>query len=141
MGKKDKTIKISSYSKESQVIKVKPPEETIDNKKCLFSFELFDDTAECPSKWNSNEIKQLFHTFQKACQRTWRQIKDTGGKSYGGKVGLGYTVYDKPPFPLSSNISLDIKISKMRVTDKARFFGFKLKEVFYILRLDKNHKL
>jgi hypothetical protein len=112
-----------------------------DDSKVVFSFELFSPNLECPSTWLNEEVKQLFSMFVKASQRTWRQVLQTSGKSHGGKVGLGYTPFKTDPFPRPQNVSADLVISELRVTDKARVFGCRSRDHFYIIRLDRGHQV
>lgn len=86
-------------------------------------------------------MKHLFSSFTKATERTWQQVIESGGKPYGGKVGLGFTSFKADPFKRPSQLSLDIPLSEMRVNDKARFFGARKNAVYYVIRLDRNHSV
>jgi hypothetical protein len=114
------------------------PKSTI-HEKVVFSFELFDGDAECPSEWG-NEIKSLFSSFRKASEKTWYQVFQTGGKE-GRKTGLGYTTFKKAPFKLPATLSPDVTIAEMRATEKARFFGTKIGATFFVMRLDRTHQI
>jgi hypothetical protein len=109
--------------------------------KVVFSFEKFDYHKECPSTWEKEEIKQLFSTFNKASCRTWQQVLETSGKAkHDGKTGLGFTeIRNNSSLNSQFGISQDIIISEMRVTERARFFGFRSHQIYFLLCLDKNH--
>lgn len=114
------------------------PKKTND-RKVVFSFELFDASAECPSTWIKDEVKALLAAFRKASERTWQQVIDTGGKAGGGKVGLGFTAFKTDPIPRPALLSSDLAISEMRVSDVARVFGSRKDECFFVIRLDRAH--
>lgn len=116
-----------------------PTKESSVNKKAVLSFELFDSTHECPSDWG-NDIKSLFDAFKKVSCRTWIQIFQSGGKS-GTKTGLGFTKISPAPFKLPREMSKDMEISEIRVSEKKRFFGTLKNEVYYVIRLDRNHRV
>lgn len=114
------------------------------HEKAVFSFEIFDASLECPSLWQGDEVKLLVSTFKKVSSMTWDQIVKTGGKSKGGKKkGLGYTVFSDEESPIArpSSISPDLPISEMRVTLKARIFGARKDEKYFVICLDRNHRL
>lgn len=103
------------------------------------SFELFNYDAQCPSTWQGQMVRQLFSAFTKATQKTWQQVIETGGKAYGGKVGLGFTTFKESPITRPLTLSNDIPISEMRVNDTARFFGARKDATYYVIELDKGH--
>lgn len=106
----------------------------------LLSFESFDFNHQCPSEWQSDEIKSLFQMFNKICKMTWLEILNTGGKS-GNKTGLGFTEIEPDPFKRPNDLSPDVTISELRVTKKARVFGARYGRTYYIIRLDRNHEI
>jgi len=118
-----------------------PKKRSTNHLKVVLSFEFFNASAECPSVWTGDEMKGLFSTFSKACQRTWQQVIETSGKAHGGKVGLGWTEFNDAPFPRPVTLSQDLRISEMRVSDVARIFGTRKDECFYVIRLDRSHSV
>ena len=106
--------------------------ETTDQKRAVFSFAHFDGRAECPSTWKK-DIKNLFATFRKVSQMTWEQIRKTGG---GDKTGLSYTPYKMPPFRVNW-LTEDDTVTSMRITRKARIFGVRRGQVYFVIRLDR----
>jgi len=108
--------------------------ETTDRNYAVFSFAHFDATAECPSSWKK-DIRWLFATFRKVSQMTWEQIRKTGG---GDKTGLAYTPYKVPPFSVNW-LTGDDTVTSMRITQKARIFGVRRREVYFVIRLDRKH--
>lgn len=69
---------------------------------------------------------------------TWLEVQRTGGKPYGGKVGLGYTPYPDLKF---EGVSEDITISGLRASDRFRIYGYHLAEIYYIVGFDPSHEI
>lgn len=69
---------------------------------------------------------------------SWLQVLGTGGKPYGGKVGLGFTQYPDLKF---DGVSPDIIISGLRAGDKERFYGYHLDHVYYVIKFDPDHEI
>lgn len=99
-----------------------------------FSFIYLDARSECPSSWNSTEIRELFDLFRQASSLPWSQVRTHCGIRF-----KSINVRDCRR-TLPSNISDDVAMSEMRVTDKARIFGVKHETVYYVIWLDRNHQ-
>lgn len=106
----------------------------------------FYPAHECLSEWSKEELKAFGELSRKVSGMTWVEIEKTGGKP-GNKTGLGYTLLDqatvrgKYPIPPSLEpLSKDFAFHEMRVTHKARVVGFRSKDVFFLIWLDRNHK-
>lgn len=64
----------------------------------------------CLSKCSQEQVKHFKDCLRMLTTMTWQQVLQTGGKPYGGKVGLGFTPYDdnslrkvtRPPEPPAS---------------------------------------
>jgi len=69
---------------------------------------------------------------------SWLEVQRTGGSSYGGKVGLGYTTY---PGMKVDGVSEDILLSGFRVSDRFRIYGFQLDYIFYVIMFDPFHDI
>jgi hypothetical protein len=69
---------------------------------------------------------------------TWEQIRRSGSKNK--KTGLCYTPYKTAPFPVGW-LSDDDTVTSMRVTEKARLFGVRRGRVYFVVRLDRKHKV
>lgn len=114
------------------------PEISSDNSKAVISFEYFDRKRQCPSEYPKTHIKELFTTFKKVTERTWKQIRDTGGP-HGQSVGLGYETYSDPPINLPPNVSKEERICSVKTTEKGRAFGIRRDSCFYLIEIDRNH--
>ena len=75
---------------------------------------------------------------------TWNQIYKTSGR-IGNKTGLGYSIHkDAAKLPnkaLRDRISPDITFFELRVTGEARAHGFRSKNTFFLIWLDRNHDI
>ncbi|WP_133014904.1 MAG6450 family protein [Clostridium cuniculi] len=103
----------------------------------------FDRSYECFSEWTENELRDFSNFIATINQMTWSQIYKSGGKS--NKTGLGYTVHtNKEVLPnpkILEKISEDITFFELRVSQKARVHGFRVKSAFYLVWLDRNHEI
>ncbi len=99
---------------------------------------------ECFSNWNSNELKAFSDFIRKLRQIQWEDIYKTGGKA-GDKTGFGYTphkdISQLPDNPELKKISPDITFFELRVTGKIRVHGFRVKAAFFLVWLDRNHRI
>ena len=107
-----------------------------------FSFLHFDQDSECPSAWASEEIKTLFVRLKVAAGMTWEQVIKSGGAP-GNKTGLGFTPVDvkKCSRKLPMQLSDDIDLSEIRVSEKARIFGVRNESTYFVIWLDRNHAI
>lgn len=100
---------------------------------------------QCFSEWNTQELKALSSFIVKLSRTNWQSIIQSGGK-VGKKTGFGYTRHKNTKLPECCNsvkdkISEDIHFSELRVTQQARVHGFRVKEAFFIVLLDRNHDI
>lgn len=104
----------------------------------------FQPTFECFSDWQAEELAAFSGFLEKLSARTWQQVYKTAG-SLGNKTGLGYTVHlDRsklPECPTLDAISEDIKFFELRVNEKARVHGFRVQSAFFLVWLDRQHKI
>lgn len=108
------------------------------------ALKYFSSTWECLSDWSAEELKALSAFLEKLGQYTWDNILKTGG-ALGAKRGLGYTPHGPgvklPKTPNLQNISPDIATFELRVTQKARVHGFRVKSTFFLVWLDRGHRI
>ncbi len=99
---------------------------------------------ECFSVWDSAELKAFSNFLMKLKFAEWKDIYATAGKA-GTKKGFGYTPHKDrnrlPDDPGLSDISPDITFFELRVTQKARVHGFRVKSAFFLVWLDRNHRI
>lgn len=106
------------------------------------SLRYFDGSYECFSKWTKEELAAFTDLLRRISQMTWTQIMATGGKG-GNKTGLGCTKLEARILPSSATngLSEDLPFMELRVTQKARIHGFRMNEAFFLLCLDREHKV
>lgn len=108
------------------------------------ALKYFDEEFECFSEWDKSELKAFTKFIKKINQMTWTQIISQGGRP-GSKVGMGYTVHKNPDLlpnkELRERLSRDITFFELRVTKKARVHGFKVKNTFFLVWLDRLHRI
>ncbi|MDM8560451.1 MAG6450 family protein [Candidatus Parabeggiatoa sp. HSG14] len=108
------------------------------------NLKYYDPEFECFSEWTYDELKAFSEFTQKLKRLTWQQIYRSGGKP-GDKTGLGYTPHKTrtylPKHPELDSISLDITFFELRMTQKARVHGFRVKSAFFLVWLDRNHQI
>lgn len=114
-----------------------------DNERPWVSLKYYHPSFECFSAWDEDELKAFSEFCQKLSQRKWNDIYKTGGQ-LGHKTGLGYTVHKTtklPDKPDLSSLSPDISFFELRVTQTARVHGFRVKEAFFLVWLDRTHRI
>jgi hypothetical protein len=108
------------------------------------NLKYYQPDYECFSEWTVEELKAWSDLTRKLKALTWPQIYRSGGK-VGGKTGLGYTIHaTRATLPKHSELDLlgrDITFFELRVTHKARVHGFRVKSAFFLVWLDRNHRI
>lgn len=99
-----------------------------DDKKCLLKF------SDCDKKYpmyklSSNEIKEFVNYAKLVESLEWEKILI--------HTGLNYEMLRQLTPP--SNISRDINLYSMRMSQKTRIIGYRQNEFFNIVWFDKNH--
>lgn len=102
------------------------------------ALKYFDRKYECFSKWGPTELKAFSSLVDKLKKVNWQQLKT--------QEGLGYTVHpNRNRLPNGGaaleEISHEISPFEIRVTGKARLHGFRMKAAFFLVWLDKNHRI
>lgn len=107
------------------------------------SLKYYDCEFECFSELTKEDLKSFSDVCRKFRQLTWLQIMGQGGKR-GNKTGLAPTVINRKQLPKSillDAISDDIEFMELRLSQKARIFGFRSQATFFLVFLDHNHKI
>lgn len=99
-----------------------------DNTTCTLKFSMCDDKYPL-CNLNSNELKEFVQFAKKVEKIEWRDIKNY--------KGLRYEVLHNMKMP--NNISKDMTIRSMRLSNKFRIIGYRDTEYFYIVWFDNNH--
>lgn len=115
-----------------------------DRENAYVALKYFQPSHECFSEWSRDELKAFSAFSRKVAERTWEQIRHSGGTG-GNKSGLGYTPHrDRRKLPnngLRHLISPEVEFAEMRVTQRARVHGFRMKATFFLVWLDKDHQI
>lgn len=100
-----------------------------DDKRCVLKFSSCDDKY--PLHFlNKEELKGFISYAKKIESLSWREIKTYSGLNFEALPEL------KKP----DNLTPDITLFSMRVTQKFRIIGYRQDEFFYIVWFDRNHK-
>ncbi len=115
-----------------------------DRERAYVALKYYQSGYECFSEWTRDEMRAFSAFCDKLNERTWEQVKQSGG-SRGTKAGLGFTPHrDRRKLPgngLLDRISPEVEFSEMRVTDRARVHGFRMKSAFFLVWLDRDHRV
>ena len=92
---------------------------------------------ECFSDWTPQELKQFSSFINKLHSSNWVDISRSSG--------FGMTIFKRKKLPEEiiklSHVSQDIPFFELRITQKARVHGFRLHSAFFLVLLDRNHRV
>ncbi|MBD8144292.1 hypothetical protein [Pantoea agglomerans] len=122
--------------------------EKIIDKKPYVILKYFQDDWECFSDWKKEELKQFSTFVKKLSNYTWGNIYETGGK-VGNKTGFGYTKYHLSEMKsgketikkVQSLIDPELAFFELRINDKLRVHGFQSQSAFFLVMLDREHRV
>lgn len=158
MSKKLPKGKIQDQAK--AVVKLSPLEEkafslanalsggSADQDNPFVTLKYYREAFECFSAWEKDELKAFSDFVSALRDRTWRQVLETSGKE--NKAGLAYTPYDVATTKggaedhlnsVKKLIGEDIPFFELRVTQKIRVHGFRMKAAFFLVLLDREHRV
>lgn len=98
------------------------------------SLKYYDSSCECFSKWKSQELKGFSSLIDKIAQLGVSQLK-SGTKYCDMHAGPSKLKRFQRP----DDISPDIPLYELKVTEKARVHGFFVESIFFLLWLDREH--
>ena len=103
------------------------------------NLRFFDGKPECFSKWPPKDLKEFTKLIIKLARiENIAQLQSDGGIRY--KLHKGKL--KKARFNIPPNLNdKDISLCELRVNEKARIHGFIFEQEFFLLWLDRNHKL
>ena len=129
---------------EEKILGIPEDQRKSQSEKPYIALKYFDPSYECFSAWSPEELKAFSSFNKKLSQLTWQDINKSGGKK-GGKTGVAYTVHkDRGKLPDNDalkRISPDLTFFELRVSEKARVHGFRMKSAFFLVWLDRNHQI
>lgn len=108
----------------------------------LISFKHIQHEFQCFSDWSKSEMKDFWNFNAKLHEYTWQDVYATSRKK--NKTGFAYTEIPFKKYPGSEfkeKLSKDITLFELRVNQKIRVHGFRLKSVFFLCWLDRNHEI
>jgi len=120
-----------------------------DNENPFVTLKYFCNAFECFSVWEKDELKSFSDFISALRDRTWRQVLETSGKG-DNKAGLAYTQYDIATIKngaeehlkrVRKQIGDDITFFELRVNQKMRVHGFRAKAAFFLVLLDREHRV
>jgi hypothetical protein len=120
-----------------------------DNDAPFVALKYFRSGFECFSDWEKDELKSFSDFLVDMRQRTWHQILTSSGKGQN-KTGMAYTPYDLSAVKGGANVNLiavrsqigeDITFFELRLSSKIRVHGFRAKAIFFLVLLDRNHRV
>ncbi|MHC1745180.1 MAG: hypothetical protein AB9873_19425 [Syntrophobacteraceae bacterium] len=102
------------------------------------SLKYYDSEFECFSDWDKQELRAFSGLVKKLVLRSWNEIKRSAG-------GLGCKVHkDRKRLPQRNVLDLispDSTLVELRVTDGARIHGFIVQASFFLVWLNKRHRV
>lgn len=113
------------------------------------ALKYYDKDWECFSQWDAAELAAFSDFNRKISLISWNEIYKSAGAA-GQKTGLGYTklelsVIDESASnklkKLATKLSEDISFFEMRLGSEARVHGFRSAETFFLVLLDRNHRV
>ncbi|WP_225181380.1 hypothetical protein [Pectobacterium aroidearum] len=121
--------------------------ENVIEKKPYVVLKYFQQGWECFSAWDKSELKLFSDFIQKLSNTTWNNIYSTGGK--GNKTGFGYTKYNISDMKSGEDtlkniqrlISNDLTFFELRINKKLRVHGFQSQSAFFLVMLDRDHRV
>lgn len=114
-----------------------------DKKNPDLSLKYYDYNYQCFSEFSPEDLRQFTDVCRKFSQMNWGDIKKQGGKK-GNKTGLAPTLIERHQLPKSrmlEKISDDIDFMELRLSKKARIFGFRSSSTFFLVFLDNKHEI
>lgn len=95
-----------------------------------FSFDFADDNRFSLWETSSEYLKMLMKTLKIMGSQTWGQLRK--------HHGLGMKVIETK-HQLPQDVSPDIEIIEVRISQQGRLHGFRVDDVFQVLWFDPNH--
>ena len=102
----------------------------------------YRSSFECFSQWDQADLAAFSKMIEQLRHLSWNQVYSSASKTLGQKTGIGYTTHDRLPFTHERlGLSEDITIFELRVTEKARVHGFRMGTAFFLILLDRDHRV
>ena len=112
------------------------------DKPIFISHKYLQHKFQCFADWEKKEMNDYWGFNDTLHTMTWQNVFAQGGKK--NKTGLGYTVIKRNVYPDSDfkrKLSQEITLFELRVNEKARVHGFRMRSIFFLCWLDRNHDI
>jgi hypothetical protein len=137
----NKIFDLPSYKKDGS-------REGVNHKNPYVVLKYFQKDWECFSNWSKDELAQFSNFLNLFSTHTWDSVYKSSGKG-ASKAGLGYTPYSVAEMKSGSaflekvqqSLSPDIKFFELRITQKIRVHGFQSQAAFFLVLLDRGHRV
>lgn len=130
------------YIKNNTDVIVEDFDKNGNDKNVFISIKNIQYNFQCFSDWQKAEMSKFWKFNINLHKMTWQQVYSTARKD--DKTGLAYTVIPRGKYPKSQfmdNLDKGINMFELRVDGEMRVHGFRLKSVFYLCFLDREHAI
>lgn len=122
--------------------------EDVHDKNPYVVLKYFQKDWECFSEWGKNELALFSNFLATFSSHTWKSVYMSAGRS-GNKVGLGYTRYNVEDMKsgeehfkkVQKAVSPDLVVFELRINQKLRVHGFQSQAAFFLVLLDRKHRV
>lgn len=104
------------------------------------ALKYYDDSFECLSSWKKDELKSFSSFLKKLAETGWENAHRSGLRMKPidlKTVRTGGECLKR----VRNSVSPDIDFVEFRVNDKVRVHGFRLLDTFFLILLDREHRL
>lgn len=135
--KKSQNFRIKSgASREAPKVDARQIDHTSQDGKLSVNLKYYQKSAECFSSWQKAELKAFSNWVDKTCTRTEAQVTSATKNCHAhnpGKRAAGFSV--------PQEVSPDVKFYGLDVTKGGRVHGFFERGQFFLVWLDRGHKV
>lgn len=114
-----------------------------DKQSPYINLKYFDGDYQCFSELDKADLKGFTDSIRKLSQMNWVELKKQAGKGKS-KSGFAPTQIPREQLPQRSvldKISEEINFLELRLSQKARMFGFRSGAAFFLVFFDKDHNI
>lgn len=134
MAKKKINVKAPKNSNKGTSIDTKLKYQDYDLMTGKVAFESVHHHRKCSiDTWHGKDFKLLIDFFVKLESLTWKEIYNDKGLNFERNKNIALC--------LPQGFPPDANLCSMRVNDKKRVYGYRVKDFFYIVWFDKNHEV
>jgi hypothetical protein len=112
---------------------------SIDEEPIYVVLKYYDSEHECFSSWQRDELTEFSGFINKLRQQTWNNVA-SGIRPKPCDPKLAKNGARDRLKRVHDLLSKDIQFIEMRVTRRARVHGFRMKNAFFLVLLDRDHQ-